>query len=272
MNGQLDHVVEADDRGLAYGDGLFETIAVRNGAPRFFERHMARLSDGCRRLQIADPLAQQIADEIGHLIAGHRRGTAKVIVTRGTGPRGYRPPMAARPTRIVGFTPDELDVSHRHRNGVRVISCRTPFSCNTALAGLKTLNRLDNVLARSEWQDDAVSEGLMCDSGGHLIGGTMSNMFVVRGGNLLTPVLDRCGIRGIMRGVVIESAGRIGVTAMEIEMGAQDLLATDEIFLTNALIGLWPVAYCDSRAFEVGPVTLAIAADLAARGVEECSG
>lgn len=270
VNGQFDHVVEAGDRGLAYGDGLFETIAVRNGAPRFFDRHLARLLDGCRRLNIPDPPAQRIDDEIIQLIAGARHGTAKVIITRGIGPRGYRPPMAARPTRAIGFTPDDGDLPTGHPAGIRVISCRTPVSCNAALAGLKTLNRLDNVLARSEWQDDAVSEGLMCDSGGRLIGGTMSNVFMVRGGRLLTPALDRCGIRGVMRAVVMESATGIGLTAMETEIGAQDLVQADELFLTNALIGLWPISSCAGRPVDIGPVTNAIAANLAARGVAEC--
>ena len=271
VNGHFDHVVEADDRGLAYGDGLFETIAVRNGVPRFFDRHIARLLDGCRRLNIPDPPAQRIADEITRLIAGVRRGTAKIIITRGIGPRGYRPPAAATPTRAIGFTPDDGDLRRGLPNGIRVISCRTPVSCNAALAGLKTLNRLDNVLARSEWQDDGVSEGLMCDSGGRLIGGTMSNLFMVRDGRLLTPALDRCGIHGIMRAVVMESAARIGLAAEATEIGALDLEQADELFLTNALIGLWPIASCSGRALDIGPVTGAIAADLAARGVEECN-
>jgi 4-amino-4-deoxychorismate lyase len=263
--------VDAADRGLAYGDGLFETIAIRQGMPRLIEQHMARLLDGCRRLAIPDPPLQKIIDEIEQLIRGKRHGTAKVIVTRGTGPRGYRTPPAPTPTRLVGFTPEDGNPSRNGRAGVRIIACRTPLSCNPALAGLKTLNRLDNVLARSEWQDESVSEGLMRDPGGRLIGGTMSNVFLVLGGRLLTPRLDHCGIRGIMRSLVLRSARDIGVTAAEVDVGAQELEEAEELFLTNALIGLWPVASRGSRSYDVGPITGAIARALAARGIAECN-
>jgi 4-amino-4-deoxychorismate lyase len=270
VNGQRSPVVDAGDRGLAYGDGLFETIAIRQGVPRLFDSHMARLLDGCRRLALPDPSAQRINDEIAQLTRGHVRGVAKVIVTRGVGPRGYRPPADSTPTRVIGFIPEDGDKSRNRSRGVHIIACRTPFSCNPALAGLKTLNRLDSVLARSEWQDDGVSEGLMCDTADRVIGGTMSNVFVARGGRLLTPVLDQCGVRGIMRGLVLKSARTLGLPAAEARIGVREIAEADELFLTNALIGLWPVISCGSRVYEVGPVTRAIAAALAARGIEEC--
>jgi 4-amino-4-deoxychorismate lyase len=134
---------------------------------------------------------------------------------------------------------------------------------------MKTLNRLDNVLARSEWQGGGIAEGLMCDLTGHVIGGTMSNLFLVRQGRLLTPSLNRCGIRGVMRGLVMDSCAAIGVEVEEADIDRQCLADAEELFLTNALIGLWPVNQLEHRPWEIGPLTRAIAAELYVRGVEE---
>ncbi len=268
VNGQPGRAVDVADRGLAYGDGLFETIAVREGTPRFFERHMARLVAGCRRLAIPEPSGRRLGDQILQLAAG-RRGTAKIVVTRGRGARGYGFAAEIEPTQIVGFTEEPVPAG-APAGGIHVTICRTPASVNAALAGLKTLNRLDNVLASAEWRDKALHEGLMCDAEGGLIGGTMSNLFLVRGERLQTPSLERSGVRGIMRGVVVEVASAAGIEVAEARLTTQDLAEGEELFLTNALIGIWPVVRCDDRTYRVGSITSAIADALLARGVTEC--
>lgn len=269
VNGQPGNAISADDRGLAYGDGLFETIAIRRGEARFLERHFARLSGGCRRLGFPDPPLQAIGDDVADLIKGQDRGTVKVIFTRGSGPRGYRIPERAEPTRLVGFDAEARSADEQRPRGARVVSCRTPASCNPALAGLKTLNRLDNVLARSEWQRADADEGLMWDHRGLAVGGTMSNAFLVRKGRLMTPALDGFGILGVMRGIVIEAAAAMGLPVEEREITRREMEEADELFLTNALIGLWPVQCLDGRMIDVGPATRGIADELKAGGVGE---
>jgi len=269
VNGQPGGMIHPADRGFAYGDGLFETIAVRNGRPRLLERHFARMADGCRRLGLPDPPLQVISDEIDCLSVNQQRGTVKLFWSRGTGPRGYRIPERSQPTRIVTFGSDPGSTARYQEAGVRVVSCRTPASCNSALAGLKTLTRLDSVLARSEFGAAHAEEGLMWTESGSAVGGTMSNLFLVEKGRLVTPALGNCGIRGVMRGLVLEAAASMGLSVEESNCGRQRVDEADELFLTNALIGLWPVRSHDQRVFSVGPISRAITLSLRDYGVDE---
>jgi 4-amino-4-deoxychorismate lyase len=197
-------------------------------------------------------------------------GTVKILVTRGSGPRGYAPPPHPRPTRIVGFMPATPDEAAAWRQGVTVRFCQTALGHSPALAGLKTLGRLEQVLARAEWADPAIAEGLMCDPEGRIVCGTMSNVFAVSKGRLMTPDLKQCGVRGVMRRVVMELAKRLGLEVRETALSGADIRKADELFVTNALIGLWPVSRCEQRSYEIGPVTVALRRALAGAGVEEC--
>lgn len=270
VDGQPSVAIGLDDRGLAYGDGLFETIALREAKPRFFDRHMRRLTEGCRRLAIATPSPEVIAADIAKACNVHARGTIKVIITRGSGPRGYGWRDGMRPTRIVGFDPDMGARSSLRADGVPVAHCRTRASSNASLAGMKTLNRLDNVLARGELREGGCDEGVMFDGNDRAVGGTMTNLFAVRDGRLLTPALDGAGVRGIMREIVIEGAAGLGIECSETVVTRDDLARAEEMFLTNALIGLWPVSSCGGVEYRVGAVTRSITAELCRRGVEEC--
>jgi 4-amino-4-deoxychorismate lyase len=171
------------------------------------------------------------------------------------------------PMRAVGFWPDASP--HGPTAAAAVVMCRTPASCNAALAGLKTLNRLDNVLARTEVLAAGADEGLMCDADGRIVGGTMTNVFLVRRGLLMTPALNRCGVRGVMRGMVLEAAERAGIRTLECDIAESELDDAQEVFLSNALIGLRPVRRLRDRTLEFGPVSRSVRAGLRALGVEE---
>lgn len=270
VDGEPGTTISLDDRGLAYGDGLFETIALRDARPRFFERHMRRLAEGCSRLAITAPPPDTIASEIERVRGGSVCGTVKVIVTRGTGPRGYGWVEGALPARIVGFDPDDGSRDRVKGRAVTVAYCRTRASLNPSIAGIKTLNRLDSVLARGELRAGSFDEGLMFDGSDHVVGGTMTNLFAVRDGCLMTPALRNGGVRGVMREVVLEAARNVGIECIETDMTREDLAQTGELFLTNALIGLWSVARCGDVQYRAGTVTRSIAAELYRRGVEEC--
>ncbi len=270
INGIAGNQVSVTDRGLAYGDGLFETIAWRDGRPRFLERHMERLRHGCRRLAIPEPDAGLIAGEIDRLGASVPDGVIKILITRGKGPRGYATPPRVEPTRIVGLTGAGPASPLGTTNAARVVVCRTPASVNPFLAGLKTLNRLDNVLASREWLNADCDEGLMLDPDGRVIGGTMSNVFLIRGRQLFTPSLKRCGIRGVMRAVVLVAARDAGVEVEETDLRLDDVERADELFLTNALWGIRPVHECAGRSYNTGPLTREIGAMLRNLGVDEC--
>jgi 4-amino-4-deoxychorismate lyase len=269
VNGVANRLVPADDRGLHYGDGLFETIAIRDGMLRLFDRHMARLADGCRRLGIAVQDEATIRAEIAQLAGRGVSGTAKVVVTRGPGPRGYQPPAQATPTRMIGFATAGAGTQTCPAPGLDVVICRTPASENGQLAGLKTLNRLDNVLARQEVADRGGDEGLMSDATGNVIGGTSSNLFVWMDGQLLTPSLVRCGVRGIMRGLVLEVVRGSGITVVETDIPLRSLADADEMFMTNALKGLRPVIEIEGRSLRAGPATATVGQILRNHGIRE---
>lgn len=269
VNGVATRLITADDRGLHYGDGLFETIAIREGKPRLFERHIARLAEGCGRLGIAPPDKEAIRDELARLTGPRARGTAKIVVTRGPGPRGYQPPVHAVPTRLVGFSAAGTAADRPRAAGLRAVVCRTPASENSCIAGLKTLNRLDNVLARQEVAERAADEGLMPDAAGNVVGGTMSNLFAVIDGKLLTPLLARCGVRGIMRGLVLEAACGAGIDVTEGDIPLQSLAHADELFVTNALSGVRPIVEIEGQALRVGTTAVRISRILREHGIRE---
>ncbi|MGQ0384454.1 MAG: aminodeoxychorismate lyase [Gammaproteobacteria bacterium] len=250
VNGRERGCLDPADRGLAYGDGLFETFAVRDGRARFFDWHCERLEAGARRLALPLPDRDLLHDEIARASAPGC-GVVKLVVTRGSGPRGYRPPLEPQPRRIVtGSTWPERDPSCWTR-GVRVRWCQTRLGRNPALAGIKHLNRLEQVLACAEWSDDSIAEGLMMDERGHVIGGTRTNLFVSEGGGFATPALPDCGVAGIMRRAFAAWAVGQGLPVVERALEASDLDEGRSLLLTNSLIGAWPVSELDGRALAI---------------------
>ncbi len=261
VNGEVRDTLPVSDRGLAYGDGLFETITVRGGEPEFWSRHMARLREGCARLRLGEPDLVELNRETELLINGQRttqnvdQGIVKIIITRGSGGRGYRAPQELTPTRITTFHLwPEIPDSHA-LEGVKARRCDLRLGQQPALAGIKHLNRLENVLARAEWEDPDIAEGLLCDQDGNAIEGTMSNLFVECKGTLLTPDLSRCGVAGIIRAVVMEEAHSQGIALEEINICYEDVTTADAIFLTNSVIGIWPIRELDGKEFAISPTT-----------------
>jgi 4-amino-4-deoxychorismate lyase len=255
VNGVPADQVSTSDRGLHFGDGLFETIACLHGRPRFLTLHLERLAQGCARLGITFD-ASCLRNEVEALAQPVDRALVKVIVTRGPAvARGYGVTGAEKATRITfryGWPPENRSWG---QDGVRVRVASLRLGENPALAGLKHCNRLEQVLARSEWNDPEVLEALLFSSSGRLVSGTMTNVFLVQGSRLRTPRVDRCGVAGVMRRVVLREAARVGIAAQECELTAEDLHIAEEVFLTNARVGIWPVRSLDSRALTPGPVT-----------------
>lgn len=262
INGQPSDVIDAADRGLHYGDGLFETLAVQEGRPCRWNRHMQRLSLGCQRLNIPCPDRAILREEALLLCADARQAVLKIIVTRGSAGRGYRCATGNEPSRILSLYPWPVYPDSFAKEGVVVRICTTRLAQNPLLAGIKHLNRLEQVLARNEWDDPAIPEGLMLDGTGHVISATMSNLFLVQDGVLFTADLSQCGVAGIMRGVILEAATELTLITTTSELTLTDVLSAHELFLCNSLIGLWPVRELAGVTFPVGPITRRIAAHL----------
>ncbi|KPW38975.1 Aminodeoxychorismate lyase [Pseudomonas amygdali] len=242
------------DRGLAYGDGLFETIVVKAGQPLLLERHLQRLENGCARLSIATDHAL-IRTEMTRFAAELGDGVMKLILTRGDSQRGYAPAPNAQSRRILqgGSAPAYPGV--HAEQGVRLFACQTRLAEQPLLAGLKHLNRLEQVLARSEWSDSEHAEGLMRDTSGRLIEGVYSNLFLVSQGRLLTADLSRCGVAGVMRAELLDQARNLGLVVDIRDLYLSDLESADEVFLCNSVYGVWPVRGFTVLSWPVGPLT-----------------
>jgi len=262
VDGRETTQIDALDRGLCYGDGLFETLAIVDGRPQLWQQHIERLRSGCRRLDITMPAEELLLQEVTSLCRQRQqndqpRRVAKIILTRGTGGRGYRAGVATS-SRIIALF-DWPDYPPTRNDGISVRWCRTTLGMNPALAGIKHLNRLEQVMARNEWQDESIAEGLMLDTRGRVIEGTMSNLFIVRDQCLLTPRLDQCGVAGIVRRLICEDRLGHGLAITEQDVDKPDVLAADELFVCNSLIGLWPVITIEDqqapKSYTVGPVT-----------------
>jgi 4-amino-4-deoxychorismate lyase len=167
--------VDPGDRGLAYGDGLFETMAAVEGAVPRIELHLERLASGCERLSLPCPPRAAIETDIARLVAPHGRAVVKIIVTRGSGARGYAPPERAAPTRIISSSPWPDYPEALYASGIKVRVCRLRLGTNPALAGLKHLGRLEHVLAQAELRGSDARQGLLLDARDFVVGGTSSN-------------------------------------------------------------------------------------------------
>jgi 4-amino-4-deoxychorismate lyase len=241
--------VPADDRGLQYGDGLFETILVRGGRARFLDAHFARLDLGCRRLGIAFASGEELRAEIGRAASqSPARAIIKLIVTRGSAPRrGYAPRGAFAPRRVLSlFAAPPPDAAPA---GVDARFAELRLGENPALAGIKHLNRLENVLAAAEPGHEAVFESLLLDPDGNVICGTMTNVFAARAGRLYTAPLDRCGVAGIMRSMVLRQAASLGIACEQRRLTRAEFLAADEAFITNVRIGVVPLRRVGEHSF-----------------------
>ena len=228
------------DRGLAYGDGLFETMRVARGRLPWWPAHHARLQRGAAVLGFAPPPRDWLEAELAALLAQAPDGAVlKLVLTRGAGGRGYAAQGAGEPTLLLSLHPLPAPVDEP----VVLRWCSLRMAIQPALAGLKHLNRLEQVLARAEWDDPGVHEGLLLDARGRVACATAANVFARIGGRWLTPRVDECGVAGVARAWVLANAG----DAAEAELSPADLESAEALFLCNAVRGILPVGRLGER-------------------------
>ena len=230
--------VGAGDRGLNYGDGVFETLRIHGAAPVRWDAHWARLVRGTDALGIPRPDAG-VAYDAARMACSHRpRGVLKLVLTRGEGGRGYAPPAEPEPTLVVSVH----DAPARAPDPLVVRWCDTRLAIQPRLAGHKHLNRLEQVLARAEWRDDETFEGLMLDTDGRVVSATAANLFVRHDGRWSTPRVTRCGVAGVMRAWCLAA-----LDANEVDLLPADVEAAETLFLCNAVRGILPVHRLGTR-------------------------
>ena len=253
INGQPDENISVYDRGLHYGDGLFETIAIVDGKPLCWEQHMRRLKHGCEVLGFTSPATSILQDEADSLSTNSERAVLKLILTRGVGGRGYQSEKSATHTRILCLYDWPVYPQHSWQKGISTCICKYRLGNNPHLAGIKHLNRLEQVLLRDEISLTQHQEGIVLDNSDFVIEGTMSNVFIVKDNTLLTPGLSQCGIAGIIREMILQFD--IGIKNKISALKLEDFYNADEIFFCNSIIGIWPVTQLDDNKYDHGPYT-----------------
>lgn len=256
VNGSGDAGIAANDRGLLYGDGLFETILFAQGAAPLWARHMQRLVRGCERLLLPAPDPECLAREAAAVGEGLSRAVVRITLTRGSGMRGYAPPRNAACTRVVAAFDAPFIPADWYARGIRVRFGELRLSVQPRLAGIKHLNRLEQVLARAEWNEPEIVEALLFDAQDRLVCATAANVFIARGGKLVTPALDLCGVAGVARAEILSHLPGADVR----DIGREELMQADEIFLSSSVRGILPVRELARRAFEPGPFARALQA------------
>lgn len=254
VNGRDGQSVGIQDRGLQYGDGLFETVRIEGGQRQFWSRHWQRLVTGVERLGINLDTAR-LQQELDAFCGGVDSGILKIIISRGEGGRGYAYASEMTATRIIMLYPLSSYPESYYLQGIALMTCKTRMACHSPLAGLKHLNRLESVLARHEWLDE-FQEGVMLNFEGQVVEGTMTNLFAVHGDELLTPELSGNGVRGVIRDMICDAAAAEAIICRETELTLRDLQQADELFVCNSVIGIWPVRLLDSVQYQApGPRT-----------------
>jgi 4-amino-4-deoxychorismate lyase len=237
--------VLAAGRGFAYGDGVFETMRAVGGSIPWWPGHRARLALGTARLRIPLPSAECLDTELQDWLSAHRDAVIKLVVSRGSGGRGYTPMLHAPPVWMLMASALPLPV---RPGGLNLRWCETRLARQPLLAGIKHCNRLEQIMARAECSDPDIDEGLMLDTGDDVIAATAANLFVLREGRWWTPALDQCGIAGVCRSWALRA-----FAAGERRLSADEVETADAVVLCNAVRGILPVARLGDRVWSPHP-------------------
>lgn len=247
VNGKQDKLISIRDRGLLYGDGVFRTFLAAKGKVKLWSLHYQKLQHDCSRLSLSCPLEALLTEQLSQLLKQHSDGVVKLIITRGGGERGYTPSQHAEATIIWDVAPAPLYPADWASHGIKMRLCQLRLSHQPRLAGIKHLNRLENVLAAAEWDDAEIGEGLLLDADNNVIEGTRSNLFLLQQGQLITPELSRCGVAGVQRERVMAWATQHRVPLQVRDVALDEVLKADELFLVNSIVGLWSIREFEQR-------------------------
>lgn len=260
VNGSFEQTISPLDRGFTYGDGVFRTMIVRSGLPECWPLHYQKLVADCAAIKIVCPSAELLISDLQLLfseeeIAENSVVVVKIMITRGEGERGYAAPAVTNPLRVLIKTDMPVYPNTYFNEGVHLHVCKTTLATQASLAGVKHLNRLENVLARMEWTDPSIADGIMFDNNQHVIECTAANIFMCSGKTLTTPSLSQCGVMGITRQRIINLAHLIGLTVKIESFSLDQLLASDGVVITNSLYGAFLVNRIQQKTW--APTSLA---------------
>lgn len=246
IDGQWQTSLPANDRAVQFGDGCFTTAALRNGKISFISQHVRRLQLACEKLLIPFNDWQLLADEMQSLALKHQLGVLKVIITRGRGGRGYGRANCSDPTRILSVSAFPAFYEDWKTNGITLALSPVCLGVNPHLAGIKHLNRLEQVLIRAHLEQTDAQEALVLDSNGWLTECCAANLFWRKGKTVFTPFVDMAGVNGTMRQHIIAQLAGTQWHVREVRERIDTLSDADELILCNALMPVVPVKQAES--------------------------
>ena len=267
INGEFTNSISVLDRGLSYGDGIFETMSwsfLKDQGllgVEFWKRHLKRIEKSCLITKIKLPSTKLLNNFKAKILeksfnSGITQGILKIIITRGIGGRGYKYESNMQPT-IIFLSFPRVDLNYSlYSKGVRTRFCESPIFKNHQLAGLKHLNRLDSVMGRSEWNNKIFFEGILVDDKENIIEGTMTNIFFARGKMLFTPLINQSGIKGVMRQIIIEKSKKFFEKVEEVNIKKTEINSYNEMFITNSILKIMPVRQLEKKKFKISRDTI----------------
>lgn len=255
VNGEARNTVEVNDRGLSYGDGLFTTILVNDGHCCLLDKHLKRLQDGITRLAIKQIDFAILIAQLSQVAGELKAGVIKVTITRGVGQRGYSSVACDNPTIIVisSTLPDHYQ--RLRQSGINLGVSTIPLGLNPVTAGLKHLNRIEQVLIRQQIDHENWDDAIVLDCQGYVVETGIANLFWVKDNDLYTPSLDLAGVEGVMRSFVLDKAKDLGLAINIDRYRLGSVMDADEVFVTNSLMQLVPAKKIEERHYPLGQVT-----------------
>ncbi|WP_029149092.1 aminodeoxychorismate lyase [Methylophilus sp. 5] len=268
VNGKLVSGVAPTNRGFAYGDGIFRTMRLLNGELQDWPLHYQTLLADCSKIQIVCPSAELLMQEFKYLMAAGDEaalpsGIVKIIITRGDGARGYAPPAICEPTRVLIHSALPVYPPEIYATGVALYTCQTRLASQPLLAGIKHLNRLENVLARAELKDPRFFDGVLRDYGDHVIEAVSGNLFISKDGLVMTPALDACGVAGVMRQKILDWYKTHGQSVVSTGLFMENLFDADAVVIANSVYGVLQVTQIDEQLIASNDWAKQLRSDLA---------
>ncbi|MDH5232042.1 MAG: aminodeoxychorismate lyase [Gammaproteobacteria bacterium] len=250
INGKENSDISVNDRGLQFGDGVFTTLTVKNQQAMLWPQHLQRLQHDCSVLAIALPQQNLLEQDISKIIQTNGDGIVKIIITRGPSERGYAASQAGPTSRIIKWSPRPDWPTDYFEKGIECTWCQTLLCENPRLAGVKHLNRLQNVLARMELDGTSNAEGLILNTQGQIIEAISANVFFYKENTLYTPDLSLAGVNGLMRAQVLQYATDQAVSVDIRPLHRAFVESAEAAFITNTVIGLWPLAKLGPHVYD----------------------
>ncbi|BAJ02545.1 4-amino-4-deoxychorismate lyase [Shewanella violacea DSS12] len=249
VNGELNRHIDPLDRGLTYGDGLFATMRIVEGKIAFLSAHFARLTQGSTRLGFPWSPSEALVTQVKHLAKTQVTGCLKLLLTRGTGGRGYGAPQMCEITEVISITPIPTHYASWQRSGISLISSPIKLSQQPRLAGIKHLNRLEQVLIKSETLPTDYQDWLVLDGLNNIAESSMANLFFVEGKQIVTPSISHSGVAGVMREQVIYALLEAGYDVEARPIPYLQLCRYQHVFMTNSLVGILDINNVDDFHF-----------------------